>query len=319
VVRADGSAENILLKLNGGIDFNGAGSDPAKRDNPPALANDIFPRLRTTVIRPAHPAGEIRRRGYHPQQVRLRRRGNLCQSHRPSGFNITNGPAGSNNYDNLGGDAASFLYHDPEAGVGGSPGGGWPGGEPRPPIHRELPIPSRSGPNPMAWDRASKCSAITPPMASNPEGAGGRGAGSTQAVEMNFSHNEGSDDWWMSASVPKPSSGTIKYKIGIFKQGSVFVVSGQRRLRHPHRRHDDTSLKSPASMPKPVEYFPAQRLCPRAGCRQTLRRMGVGYRNRPSGGFHVLRARAFLKRDGNLNPAHKTAPDLQYLHPHILL
>ena len=43
VARADGSAENILLKLDGGIDLNDAihsAGDP--RDNPPALAWDTF-------------------------------------------------------------------------------------------------------------------------------------------------------------------------------------------------------------------------------------------------------------------------------------
>jgi hypothetical protein len=162
-VRADGSAENILLKLNGGIDLNGAGSDPAKRDNPPALANDIFlgyeqPAFVQRIQPEKFAAVDTTRNKFGSAGAET-----YAKVIGSSGFTITNGPAGSNNYDNLGGDAASFLYHNPVAGVGGSPGGGWPGGDP-PSNTPRTPTPSRSGPNPMAWDQASKCSATTPPM-----------------------------------------------------------------------------------------------------------------------------------------------------------
>src|SRR5206468_3025828 len=46
IARADGSAENILMELDGGVDLNGtvpAGdTDPGKRDNPPAVSTDVF-------------------------------------------------------------------------------------------------------------------------------------------------------------------------------------------------------------------------------------------------------------------------------------
>ena len=41
--RVDGSADNVLMRLNGGMDLNGAnhaGGDP--RDNPPALSHDMY-------------------------------------------------------------------------------------------------------------------------------------------------------------------------------------------------------------------------------------------------------------------------------------
>ncbi|HEX8077835.1 MAG TPA: alpha-amylase family glycosyl hydrolase, partial [Chthoniobacterales bacterium] len=46
IARADGSAENILLELDGGVDLNGTVpdgvTDPGKRDNPPAVSTDVF-------------------------------------------------------------------------------------------------------------------------------------------------------------------------------------------------------------------------------------------------------------------------------------
>ena len=46
IARADGSAENILIELDGGIDLNGTrpvgNTDPGFRDNPPAIATDTF-------------------------------------------------------------------------------------------------------------------------------------------------------------------------------------------------------------------------------------------------------------------------------------
>src|SRR5207244_1152710 len=44
--RADGSAEDIMFELDGGVDLNGTvpsgGSDPGKRDHPPGLSTDVF-------------------------------------------------------------------------------------------------------------------------------------------------------------------------------------------------------------------------------------------------------------------------------------
>ena len=52
----------------------------------------------------------------------------------------------------------------------------------------------------------------------NPEGAGGVGLGTTQTAEMTYQAPNTTDgnNWWGQASIPKPA-GTIKYKIGIYK------------------------------------------------------------------------------------------------------
>ena len=69
---------------------------------------------------------------------------------------------------------------------------------------------------------------------SNPEGAGGEGIGTTEVVEMSFSHNEGSEDWWMDADIPKPANDTtLKYKIGIFKIRHRQCLSVRPRLGGP--------------------------------------------------------------------------------------
>src|SRR5204862_4578225 len=52
----------------------------------------------------------------------------------------------------------------------------------------------------------------------NPEGAGGVGLGTTQVAEMSYQppNPPSGGNWWANTAVPRPS-GTIKYKIAIYK------------------------------------------------------------------------------------------------------
>jgi hypothetical protein len=87
VARVDGSAGNVLLKLDGGMNLNTnnhPGGDP--RDNPPALANDVFLGYEQAAFREAHLGREIRGRGFEPQQDRLGRGGDLYRHHRHGGL-----------------------------------------------------------------------------------------------------------------------------------------------------------------------------------------------------------------------------------------
>jgi hypothetical protein len=306
VVRADGSAENILFKLNGGIDLNGAGTDPAKRDNPPALSTDVF-------LGYEQPSFVKRTQGEKFAAVdttrnKLGSAGAETYSKviGSPGFTIVNGPPGANNYDNLGGDIASFLYHAPEDTVGGVPGGGWPGGTP--PLQyteNATTISLWAKPNGVGPGFRMFCYYTTD--GSNPEGAGGAGIGGTQTIEMNFSHNQDANDWWMSANIPKPPSGTIKYKIGIFKQGSSSWFPGNA-----------ASVTRIATMmsefavdgfnAETVEFFPRNDY---ARVQDASKPYGEWEWDMQTGleeGFHVLRARAFIKRIGNLNPLQDGAP-----------
>ena len=235
VVRADGSAENILFKLNGGIDLNGAGTDPAKRDNPPALSTDVFLGYeQPSFVQRMH--GE-KFAAVDTTRNKLGSAGAETYSKviGSPGFTIVNGPTGANNYDNLGGDIASFLYHAPEDTVGGTPAGGWPGGNP--PLQyteNASTISLWAKPNGVGAGFKMFCYYTTD--GSNPEGAGGTGTGSTQAVEMNYSHNQDANDWWMSAECSQTLLGHFQIQDRHLQE--------RRSLHHGSRA---TSLRSRAS------------------------------------------------------------------------
>ncbi len=309
VVRADGSAENILFRLNGGVDLNGTrppgNADPAFRDNPPGISNDVFlgyeqPQFRQRIYGEKFAAIDTSRNKLGSPGAET-----YSKVMGQSGFTVVNGPVNANNLDNEGGDVAAFLYHDPEADVGGEPGGGWAGGE--------APLQySEAGANISIWAKPNgvgggfRMFVYYTDDGTNPEGAGGEGVGSTRAVEMNFSHNEGSNDWWMNANVPKPAVGrTLKYKVGIFKEGApswfpgnspsvdklrsmmtVFEVDGFDATEVEFFPHNDYARKQDATNPNYNTWeWDTQR--------------GLDE------GFHVMRARAFLSR-GSDAPIYNT-------------
>jgi hypothetical protein len=122
---------------------------------------------------------------------------------------------------------------------------------------------------------------------SYPEGAGGIGRGTTKAVELFWRHNQGTDDWWSSTSIPKPTSGTkFTYKIGAYKNEGAgapsWFPSGPTSVTYKKKML--TTFSSTNFNPTNVPFH-----------------LHNDYNSLTSGlkdGFHVLRARAFLKRDG---------------------
>ena len=173
VARVDGSAENILLKLDGGIDLNHANhsaGDP--RDNPPALATDTF-------------------MGYE--------QANFVDRIGPEKFAATDaarciiGSTGADTYE-LGtattigsgnnpqwANAAIFIFHDPTAGFEG-----W---EPDDPLITPSTQLDDSGNSTIIWAKTNsvgagyKAHVYYTTDGSNPEGAGSWGRGTTQVVE----------------------------------------------------------------------------------------------------------------------------------------
>ncbi len=304
IVRADGSAENILFKLDGGIDLNGTGGGPAKRDHPPAVSDDVFLGYEQPVFVDRQHAEKFAAADTGRNKIGSGGAETYATEIGSGVFDIANGPDGANDFSTDGGNLAAFLYHDPEAVVGGTPGGGWPGGS-APDQYEEdaTTVSVWAKPNGVGGGFRMFCYYTID--GSNPEGAGGVGRGTTAVEEMGFSHNEGGDDWWMTAAIPKPGSGeTLKYKIGIYKEGAASVFPsdtanvGRKFGMMTTFAIEDFDATS-------VEYFPhndyARTPVP-----------GTDYSTWPwatetglEEGFHVLRARAFLQRD-NRAPIYKT-------------
>lgn len=286
-VRADGSAQNILLKLDGGIDLNGTrpvgNTDPLYRDRPPALSTDVFMGYEQPTF--------VQRQFGEKFAAKNSARNKIGSSgaetyHRViggTGFTIVNGPDNANDFSTQGGEVASFLYHDPAADAGGTPAGGWPGGVvPKQYTENASTITVWAKPNGVGSGFNMYFYYTTD--GSNPEGAGGTGTGSTQVLEMHYSHNEGTNDWWSGVSIPKPGAGvTLKYKIGIYKEGASSVYpSGPDTVAKKKKMM--TVFNITGFNAGTVNYAPDNDY----GATAT----GLAE------GFHVLRARAFLKRSG---------------------
>ncbi|MBM3862468.1 MAG: hypothetical protein FJ385_00740, partial [Verrucomicrobia bacterium] len=314
LARADGSAENILLKLDGGVDLNGTRpsgvTDPAFRDHPPGLRTDTWLGYEQPAFLDRQHAEKFAakdttrcRIGSAGAETYIKTIGGAVQ--------INLGPAGENNYQTgptnaagqvfVSGVFASWIYHDPQDSVGGIT---------NPPKQLD-----ESGSNLVLWAKSNavglgfKKFVYYTLDGSFPEGAGGIGRGTTRVAELNYKHKQGSDDWWGSANIPKPAAGTVfTYKIGSFKNegsgapswwpGSPEAVDYKRRMLSTYRVADFD--------PSAVVHFPHNDYA-------RVPTPGLPYAEWPfatrSGlaeGFHVLRARAFLSRGAGEAPLYQT-------------
>ena len=279
--RVDGSAENVLFRLDGGIDLNGtqSGDDPVDRDHPPALSTDPF-------------------LGYEQPDFVRRIHPELFAAAVTGSRDIT-GSAGAETYTTAGvlnegsgtrytdGDTAAFVYHDPTAPVDGESFDQWDGSR--------------------LWAKVNSVGGgyrmfvyYTTDDGYFPEGAGGEGFGATEVAEMSYQpaqSEDGTYDWWASVEMPADfDPATSRYKIGIFKEGDgagaptpSWFPGGpgavDRKVKMMTQFEvDDFDATS-------VEYFPH-----------------FDYARDPEGnfltqtgleeGFHILKARAFLERPG---------------------
>lgn len=271
LLTADGSAENILLKLDGGIDLNQwrpattntgmPNQDPANRDNPPALSWDMFLGFEQPVF------GER----IFPELFAAV----------DTGARNTTGSLGAETYTTAGmlnpgngskyvdGDTAAWVYHNPTAPVAGKGVNQYDG--------TYLWVKTNTG---LSGYRAFL---YYTDNTTYPEGAGTRGIGATKAVQMTWSHDADYGSWWRTAALPGDFTAASRYKIGVYKTGApswfpagpdevakirkmatTFSISGFNATTIAHRPHNDY------------------------GAAET----GLAE------GFHVLRARPFLQRDG---------------------
>lgn len=294
LARADGSAENIRLKLNGGVDLNGSGSQPANRDFPPGLYSDIWLGYEQPLF--------VDRQ--HPEKFAAKDTVR-CQIGSPGAetyvkvlggaLTINNGPTNANNYGTESGNQASWVYHDPDANVGGIAS---------PPKQLD-----DAGTNFTIWVKSN-------PVGSGfkgflyytldgtyPEGAGGIGRGNTRVAEINYRHGENGDDWWSTAALPRPANSvTFTYKIGFHKTGaSSWWPSGPTEVAYKKRML--TTFRVTDFNPATAEFFPHNDYA-------RIPTLGQDYTNWPWAmqvglpeGFHVVRARAFLNRNEDTQAA----------------
>ena len=300
LARADGSAENILVKLDGGVDLNahmgmGDTNELAKRDNPPGLRTDIFLGYEQPLF--------IDRQ--HPEKFAAVNTAR-CQIGSPGaetyikviGGSATNNNGPTNNFTTN--SIVSFHYHDPNGSVGGT--------------NISLAQLTESSSNLTIWSKTPSGLGgykmflyYTTNGSTWPEGAGGIGRGETRVAEMNWRHDQTGADagsWWSVTNVPLPATGTqFRYKIGVYRTEKT--TNSETPSWFPndpgsvaYKKMMMTTFRVADFNPATVQHFPHNDYARTPTLGLTYSNWPFAMRTGLTEGFHVLRARAFLKRDG---------------------
>ena len=281
IVRADASAANVLAKLDGGLDLNsqmgfGPQSGFDRRDNKPGYALDMF-------------------LGYE-QALYQSRRG-------PEKFGSTN--VTNNTVVSLG--AETFCYtigsgNSVTAGAGGGLGlktstADWVYHEPVAAAHtnsttQRVPLNPVSGQAADVYVKVGYAGEINQGKiyyttdGSNPEGCFGSGKGATRVADLLFDHTQAGDslgacDWWK-GRIPGQSAGvTVKYKVAFFKDGISPISDADSAKVYGLTQFAITNFN-----PQTATVWLHNNLNPN--------HTQVGLEE----GFHVVRGRVFLTRDG---------------------
>jgi len=296
---ADGSAENILVRLDGGVDVNSQmGLGPLAgelRDNQPAISTDIFlgyeqPRYLRRIAEKFAATNTARNVIGSPGAETYR-----CTIGSP-GFPTAFG-SGLNFSDST----AQWVFHDPTANVTTNGGGT---------IYPDqfLPQPEvAAGSNLTLWVKigyqfdVNEVWIYYTTNGTNPEAAGGVPLGDTRAVAMGWSHieNDGfaNADWWKGTLPPQGNGTEIRYKIGASRNNaaSKFPVNGSEvdKKKKMATMFTVTNLNLAAVAHRPHNDYS-----------ETVTGLADG--------FHILKARAYLKRD-NQASLYNTFPQTFYL------
>lgn len=288
VARADGSAANILMKLNGGIDLNSQMWDSPNnsrvggRDNPPGEVTDMY--LGFEQMRFVHRIAE--------KFASSNTAHNLWGSVGATSYALTIGEAGivvanpadtPNDWQSTHGPA--WVYHDPSESEQFSPA---PQTAADQPIQIEVEIghhPNESGHRAFIY--------FTTDGATWPEGSAGLGQGATQVAELSWDRVEGDDNHWWVGTIPAQPDGTVvRYKIGAFRTDvdPQFPYSMDRIARGERM---ETMFVVTNFNAETIVHFPHNNW--------NVDQIEVGLEE----GFHVLRTKAFLGRDEGHAPIYR--------------
>lgn len=298
IARADGAAQNIRLKLNGGIDVNShlaLGPQTGDlRDFPPGATADQVNAADTADRRLENSTDTYL--GY--EQMKFVRRGaekfaarnttrNIIGSPGAETYQVVIGTAGftvnNGNGVNSNRGTATWAYHDPAA-----------GNQLTPVVPQFDPAPENAAGQPVGIFVKTGYSFqvdkvriyYTTDGATYPEGSGGVGKGTTQVAEAIFHANGNNDgtgvtDWWHAVLPAFPEGTVLRYKVGVTKlnAGSVFPFNG-----------DDIDLAERMETVFEVTGFDATDVPYHVHNDHGTMAIGLDE------GFHVLRTRAFVNR-----------------------
>ena len=286
----DGSAVNVLMKLDGGVNLNTINhSSGDSRDYPPGNEG-------STEVYLGYEQAEFVQRQHKEKFAAKNSASNTIGSAGAETYAATIGSAGltintgNGQNDWNGSQTAVWVYHDPDANDELSNKQFFP--LPQNAVNSNITVRVKVGYSSTYVNRLALY--YTTDGATWPEGAGGIGRGATKVVPLNWYANGapdggGTPDWWY-ATIPAQTNGTvIRYKVGAYRvQGSdgfpwevLFPNSDDAigRKKSLMGVWQTTNLNT-----RTVVYYP----------HNDFGLVSTGLVD----GFHVLRARAFLQRDG---------------------
>ncbi len=290
IARADGSAENILMKLDGGIDLNSqmdiVSQQPGDRDNPPAVSKDKFlgyeqMKYVRRVAEKFAAADTARNTIGSPGAETY-----VCTIG-STGFTVNAG-GGPNLYD---GRTVTWHFHDPAQDNQ---------------VSTNLqfhPAPGDAADQPVAiWtkigyapDAETAWLYYTTNGVDYPEGSAGMGKGTTLVAPLAFATNGGVDgtstsQWWTAALPAMPSGTVFRYKIGACKADAASLfpwtdddIGVKRRM--------ETMFEVTHFNAATIPYYP----------HNDWGRMAAGLPE----GYHVLRTKALLGRAAGDTPIYR--------------
>jgi glycosidase len=280
LARVDGSAESVLLKLDGGVDLNshlGLGALNTftsgvldLRDHKPDMATDVFLGYEQAQYRSRFGPEKFAARDVSRNTVRSP--GAEVYSYVVGGTSAaTNGDGFGHDYSS---ETAEWVYHDPSANTT---------------MAAQTDGPQRSATGEVFvkvgyQSQVSGCRIYYTTDGSEPEGAFGVGRGSTQVASGSFADDDEADgtiDWWRATIPAQPAGTTVKYKIALHKHNAN-AIEDYKDARH----FALTEFGIPNWNPAAARIWPHSNLA----TNQIVTGLAEG--------LHILRARAFLPRSG---------------------
>jgi len=288
VVRVDGSAKNVLMKLDGGVNLNAINhASGDSRDHPPGNPG-------STAVFEGYEQIDFVQRQYAEKFAAKDTTRNTISSLGAetyvatlgsSNFTINTG-SGANDYD--GTYTAEWIFHDPESTNDTGLMQFWP--PPEDATNATMYLWVQVG---YEQDINNLVLYYTTNGTSWPEGAGGVGFRDTQVKSFGFDHKQGTADWWTNTLPPMADGTVLRYKIGGCKQqnGDTNQVPYVPWSVPFPINQQNVDLKKSMMGVWQVDGFNAGTAVYRP--HNDFSMMSTGLVD----GFHVLRARAFLERD----------------------
>ena len=280
IVRVDGSADNVLLKMDGGMDLNSQmGFAPTtafdRRDHKPGAADDVFLGYEQAAFRG--------RRG--PEKWGSTNvANNAVVSAKAETFVYTVGGGtsfvvGEGGGEDVDTETADWVYHDPARPVTTSGG----------PATQRVPLNPDANDEVEVWikvgyqfqiDQVNLYYTID---GTEPLGAFGMGKAGTRVAAADFAGPDLADsniDWWR-ASIPAAPGATVRYKVAAFDEGIAPISDASTDKRYGQTRFAATNFN-----PRDAIVWLHNNL--------NTNHTGHGLQE----GYHIIRARAFLPRIG---------------------